>query len=806
MSIVRIQPEFTENFSIEVTPKRSYSAGDFDAVSGTYGDVTGSIFLYARRSEVEKEPRPLSPFVDRTLIEGGVSELDGYYDAAKHAAKVSGSNINELRGLLDKTSTLPLSARRQQTRDIIRFEPPVNLNKNYLIKRQVREILFPYYRDVYPTTMWSYHNYTCLNFFTGSATSDGSAGVVPTDTVLMYPNTNAGAGSTGNVYLPQGAFSFDFRINPRYTTPASDDVWQNGTIFHMSGVYAVSLLTGSSRDVNGLPDRFRLALQVLSGTFTPPSQIVDDASGIFLSRDNVLKRNHWHRVVIRWGTNARNFGTGTFVVDGVDAGTFVIPSSSLATDIGSSPDILYVGNFYEGPNTGSNLQSRFFSTTAATREGVVQLQSDPSTGDLDKPTGARFDHPLNAELHELRIWDEYIADETFQETATTSPTDLSRLLFYVPPFFTAESPKRTEVGSIGGVLQTPFFAIDSTTNDPFNAALSFGVGALYLNLENFTRDFAQANWPRAYNLTASQINATNDVKSAVEFLYSTGSVRKRNLTVLPCDDGQFKPDYSLLATGTITPVPKSGNINFSYANDLGAYDASMVRQTDLIPSNSFYPTITQESGTLFGSVVGATPDNPGVDPGEVLAIFQRTRDNSSNEVSIFDVSNLYYDRRILPESVEIVDSNVTGSGGRISIKLKDNGYGSLYRADAETEHAKWASVGNVLYDEGIIVVKTPHTPYFGKESFQLEFKGSHNIHTMKVRVPAGAGMHTSSSNPSFKPLSASFDANEYDPRFVYITGINLHDENMNVVMKTTLAQPIIKRTGDRIMFKVAMDW
>jgi hypothetical protein len=42
--------------------------------------------------------------------------------------------------------------------------------------------------------------------------------------------------------------------------------------------------------------------------------------------------------------------------------------------------------------------------------------------------------------------------------------------------------------------------------------------------------------------------------------------------------------------------------------------------------------------------------------------------------------------------------------------------------------------------------------------------------------------------------------------FVYITGIQLHDENLNVVGRANLAQPVIKRDGDRIVFRVRMDY
>ena len=64
----------------------------------------------------------------------------------------------------------------------------------------------------------------------------------------------------------------------------------------------------------------------------------------------------------------------------------------------------------------------------------------------------------------------------------------------------------------------------------------------------------------------------------------------------------------------------------------------------------------------------------------------------------------------------------------------------------------------------------------------------------------------SSSNPSFRKISASFDPNDHDPDFVYITGFNLHDDNLNVIGRATLAQPLIKRADDEFLFKFKKDF
>ena len=190
----------------------------------------------------------------------------------------------------------------------------------------------------------------------------------------------------------------------------------------------------------------------------------------------------------------------------------------------------------------------------------------------------------------------------------------------------------------------------------------------------------------------------------------------------------------------------------------------------------------------------------------MLTIFQRTRDDSSNEVVFFDVSNLFYGNRIKPGTFKITDTNPTGSGGDIQITLRDDGYGNLYRDNTVSKPATWNSVGNVFYDEGIVMIKSPNIPLFGKDDVEVEFRGENEVHVSKLDVVAPAGMINSSSAPSFKIMSSSNSANNQNSRFVAITGINFHDDNLNVIMRSKFAQPVIKRSSDKILFRTKLDF
>ncbi len=794
MSFYKVTPDDLEFFTVVANPTREFSSSS----SG----ITGSVNLFAKQSQIEKEVYP-HPQFDETQFDAAV-DLDEILAGAKRKALSSGNNNAEMDQYLTEVNNIILSERKNKQLNIFRFEPSVSLTKDSLKKNVVRKILQPFYRNVYSNANWAYTNYHTLNFFTSSQ--------VPSDTAILLPNTASSADLSiaSGVYTIPSGFTFEFYVNPRYTNDQEGVDFKAGTIFHLSSSYAVSLLSGSNKTSDGLAAGFRISLQLSHSADIIPSA-ADFGSYpndlIFLSPDNSLKRNHWHHVAITWGTNTFNNGTGSFIIDGEEVSTFVIPSSSVApaafTGLNGNPDALVVGNYYDGDNAGINAQSIFFDNDVEVREGLEVMA--PSFNQEGVPATFSFDHPLNAEVHELKIYNTIRTIEQIEETRKLGPSSTGSLLFYMPPFFTKESPFRSFQNGDGGVLQTPFFTIDSTTDDPFNVAMSFGVGGHYMNLENFGRDFATGNYARWYNLSASQISVTTEAKTANEFLYASGSTRKRNVTVLPCDNGLFSPDFSLLSSGSVSLTPSTGSVVSKFVDDFGVLDLSLITLNDMIPSSTLVQSITTESGSIFDEVVGATPENPGVDPGQVLTIFQRTRDNTSNEVVFFDISNLYYGNRINPESFKVTDSFITGTD-KVSITLRDNGEGNLYRADSLTAHAKWNNVGDIYYNEGIAVVKSPNIPLFGTDQYDMTFEGESTVHVLSVTANADAGLINSSSNLNFRPISSSFNANEEDQSFVYISNVYYMDKNLNVLMKTSLAQPIKKKNVDKLQIRTKIDF
>lgn len=780
MAIQKITADDQETFTLETCPERTFSSSS----SG----ITGSVNVFARRSSIEKEIFPLSLFSSSFYLDQNLDEL------RRDILRVTGSsNITDSVSVyLDAVTSQQASARKQQQLEIYRFNPPFRLNSNSLRKTAVVDGLMPFYRTVYPRTGFSTTNYNCLNFYTASN--------VPAASVLLYPNPiRNSAVSSLTSYGFTGSFSFDFWIKPKYTTDFAGVEYKAGTIMHLTGAYALTLHSGSSKDLTGKVDAFRIGLQLSSSANVRPSQILPSNYLSFKSDDNSIPINAWSHVTVRWGGTNYNFGSGSFLVNGIPRGSFVISSSLNVGDQGEGdPSVLCVGNYYEGQNSVGTALTQFFTNDTTEREGLYEM--DGGTG--FSPTSYDFTHPLNAEVHELKLYERYLNSVDVAYLGEMAPKGATGdgLLFYLPPFFTHESPTRKFYGTFGGIPVTPFFGKDGATHTPFAKEMAFGCGGHYINLENYVRDFATGRYARLWNLTGSTIDTTfPTAKSANAILYETGSNVKRLYTVLPCDNGTFTPNFNLLSTLNTS----------SFTNDLGIYERGVISLRNMITESFSSDTMIQETGSIVSALVGgAAPGSAGDIPGDSLAIYHRTRDGSSNQVVLFDVSNLFYGNQIKPGSFSLEETTLSASDGKFGFKLKDDGLGNLYRADADGQHATWSTVGNIFYNEGVILIKSPQLYFFGETDFTMNFKGMQNIHVLTINAYARPMQLISSSNPSY--MSGAVDAelanNTDTSRYVYITHVNLHDDNLNVIARTAVAQPILKRSGDKLLFKIKMDF
>lgn len=826
MSIYRINSQDAQTITVATRPGRFYSSSSLG--------VTGSVYVFARRSVNEKDVTSATEeangwFSDSTL------EI-AYQNLISQAKIPSNTNIfGNIQNLLQLINDREISAKKQKALDIKRITPtPVvdaddDLSINYLKKLAIKDQLSFYHKGAYPSAHWAYCNYNSLNFFTSSTVLNDAALVYPNYRDQKYEAENHAKG----IYMPSGSFSFDFYINPRYNKLDASGEFKAGTIFHLSSSYALSLTTGSAKDYNGLPTAFRLMLQLSHSADIPPSQAFNGTYPndlVFLSEDNALKYNNWHHVVVRWGTEKINLGTGSFVVDGVTKGDFYVPSGTIApleySDNGtdpSNPDGLFVGNYYEGNNSGDDRIRKFFSAAAAESYGTYQLDSSTTTV---QPSNFQLSHPLKAELHDLSIKRYYVTDLDIELSCSTGPNVVdASIAFYVPPFFVEKTPiRKLTAWPNSGVPQSLTISESGTTSDPFNVPLAFGSDGHYINVENFLKDFATNNIPRIVNMSLSPVTTIQSNFTTNDYIYEQPQVRRRNLLIMPCDDGKFYPNYNVI---------ESESRRETQIDDRGNDTVGFINMSNMLVTSSI-SSIANPMSSIIDQLVGITPETPLATAGPSLssylsilkakansddydltldvqnkaplAISEKSKDSSSNQVTIFDISNLYYGIKITPKTFMMVDSAITGSGGAFNVTIRDDGFGTLYRADCETTQCAWNSVGTIFYEEGIVILKNPHLYFFGKDQFELSFKGEQNMHVLRFDIVAPPNQLISSSNPTFVSSPSTNNPNEHDQNFVYISGINFHDENLNVIMKTQLAQPVMKRHSDRIAFKVKYDF
>jgi hypothetical protein len=862
MSIIKLDKRLTDQLTLRTNAPRVF-------LSSSMGGVTGSVSLFSERSKAIKEKnsnRPGAAWDDNSFS-------GEFFDINRRFLNPGGSTnlYRSVDQFMNRTQAVAKSESAFKAFAPRRFESPFVYDVNYAAISCIKKTLFPLYRNTFRDFDFSFRNYNTLNFFTSSD--------VPSDSCLIYAKDQ-----NNSPFITPGQFTFDFYINPRYTTDDPGQPYSAGTILHLSSTYAVSLITGSSRDNFGLPDGYRVLLQLSQSADVNPVDINTSTSNndrvgqqqfCFLSEDNSLKKNNWHHVSIRWGTETSNQGTGSFVIDNVNKGNFVIPSASIQSSA-LTVSVLFVGAKYNGSNTPLNgsLQTRFFSTARTILNGTPNISGAPSIN----LSSVSITNPLNAEIHDLKIFSEMRSKDQIYSSSLGGISDLSlepNLLFYLPPFFVKESPKRR-------VLYTPYNTrANRTTDAPFEVTQSFSLRTQYNSLENYTREFVTGLYPIPFALTGSAQGAGSLV-SPTDVIYRLPEVRKRNLTILPNDNGLFKPQFSLLISGT-QDYSSSSNPQSRFVSDFGNLDLSRVSLRNIInldeQKSKYNRNINtgvlisdkQPASTAENFVLGAnelaraicfsayntvadfakTPLNDTLNPykippsdttdeikrwntadnlkyedmldsrvggitpfsvhaassyaSNVLLIPILMQEFDSVECSYFNIPNIFYADRIKPQSIYLFDGNMTGSAGKVKISLRDK-MGRLFRADCATKIADWNDVGNIMYDDGLAVIKSPNLPLFGKNGFELHLSGTRSLHILEINVPCPAGLMNSSSNPSFQKLKSNDYANETADNFVYVTALNLHDDDFNIVGKAVFSQPIKKRTNDGFLTRIKVDF
>lgn len=354
-----------------------------------------------------------------------------------------------------------------------------------------------------------------------------------------------------------------------------------------------------------------------------------------------------------------------------------------------------------------------------------------------------------------------------------------------------------------GVIKENFSSSIVTASymfEDFNKTYSYGK----VNIENsFVQDinddyFPLPLSPSIENDFLEDLIITNDDSPIELSLNSPNAVN--NIIQLPHQDILFNISNANYHESSI------GNVDFETGDrrNLDSFEYDI--------NNFYFHRKHVESNPVVRNYSKGLIDNSGNSLDEIkiqrqFPLFKVTQDPIEFHSVIFEISNQLYNRKIKKETFSIADYDLFGTAGKININLKESGRGMLYRADALTKHAEWNHIGHIFYSEGFCTILHPSLYTFGKTNFSVKFESENAIFVSEVNIPLAAGLHNKSHNKSYDAdLKASESAYEKDQKFVYISEINLHDESLNIVARAKLAQPVVKRETDNMVFRLKMDY
>lgn len=242
-------------------------------------------------------------------------------------------------------------------------------------------------------------------------------------------------------------------------------------------------------------------------------------------------------------------------------------------------------------------------------------------------------------------------------------------------------------------------------------------------------------------------------------------------------------------------ISKIENFKFNYENTSNIFIREMFGKNTNVYSNN-----TSESFVKFNGVYATINMlNNYYSP-----YYDFTRDIDCPFINIFVFDNVFLENSIEKRSLVLTDIDSNNLSG---ISLRDNGYGSLYRSDCLSKQAEWNYVGNVFYKEGIVVLQNPVLHLLGYNDYKINFDACVTNYINEINIPVDRIDFNQSNNKTHdKNLRHDNNPLNAEEPFVYISNVNIHDENYNIIQKANLTRPIPKKESDRFIIRLGMDY
>lgn len=180
-------------------------------------------------------------------------------------------------------------------------------------------------------------------------------------------------------------------------------------------------------------------------------------------------------------------------------------------------------------------------------------------------------------------------------------------------------------------------------------------------------------------------------------------------------------------------------------------------------------------------------------------------------------------RRISPNSLTLTCRGYDSPTYGLVRTLVDDGRGGLFisgsvaSGSVSAESVGWNKVGNVFYDEGLVIIRDPSLLDFAgswmgvsespTDLFQLTFRGESRVPVKTLMCRIDRGDLNASLNQTFYETEEDGDRVRRHPSgSIYVTTVGIYNSDRELVGVARLAEPLRVRPRDRMNVKLRMDF
>lgn len=208
-----------------------------------------------------------------------------------------------------------------------------------------------------------------------------------------------------------------------------------------------------------------------------------------------------------------------------------------------------------------------------------------------------------------------------------------------------------------------------------------------------------------------------------------------------------------------------------------------------------------------------------------------TRSQDVKRMLVLSVPAGFYGRRISPESVSLTCHAFSSPSYGLVRTLIDDGRGNLFISGSAVSASfvtgspdvssyrgvEWNKVGNVFYDEGLVVIRDPSLLDFAlpggvqssnpNDLLQFSFRGHSRVPVKTLMCRIDRGDLNSSLNPTYWTAEEDGTRVRVHPSGnIYVTTVGLYNSDHELVGVARLAEPLRVRPRDRMNVRLRMDF